>query len=103
MLMGHPLLKLDQLVALGRRLATKNSVRWRVDARPDSSFYHAPESHKAQWGAEMTLERISEAKAWMSLRNLFHLDLGVERYLGFRFELTDQAPTGTVDAGESAR
>ena len=32
----------------------------------------------------------------------FHLDLAVERYLGFRFELTDRAPTGTVDARESA-
>lgn len=33
----------------------------------------------------------------------FHLDLEVERYLGFRFELTDRAPSGTVDDAGSAR
>lgn len=70
-LMGHPLLQLDRLVALGRRLAAKGSVRWHGDdAKPDSSFHFAPETHKAQWSAEMTLERISEAKAWMSLLNV---------------------------------
>ncbi|HEY2031693.1 MAG TPA: cupin-like domain-containing protein [Myxococcales bacterium] len=70
-LMGHPLLKLDKLAALGRRLAAKNSVRSHNDeAKPDTSFHYAPDTHKAQWSAEMTLERIAEAKAWMSLLNV---------------------------------
>jgi oxalate decarboxylase/phosphoglucose isomerase-like protein (cupin superfamily) len=70
-LMGHPLLKLDKLAALGRRLAAKNSVRAHNDeARPDTSFHYAPDTHKAQWSPEMTLERIAEAKAWMSLLNI---------------------------------
>jgi len=67
----HPLLQLDRLVALGRRLAPSNSVRWHNDeAKPDTSFHHAPETHRAQWTAEQTLERIAEAKAWCSLLNV---------------------------------
>ena len=67
----HPLLQLDKLVALGRRLAASNSVRWHNDqAAPGTSFHHAPDSHKAQWTAEQTLERIDEAKAWCSLLNV---------------------------------
>ncbi len=70
-LMNHPLLQLDKLVALGRRLAPSNSVRWHNDdAKPDTSFHHAPETHKARWTAEQTLERIEEAKAWCSLLNV---------------------------------
>ena len=47
-----------------------------------------------------------QTAAWGHARPVhipFHLDLEVERYLGFRFELTDQAPSGTVDAAAGAR
>jgi hypothetical protein len=70
-LMDHPLLELDKLVALGRRLAASNSVRWHSDdAKADSSFHHAPDVHKAKWSAEETLSRIEDAKAWCSLLNI---------------------------------
>ena len=67
----HPLLQLDKLVALGKRLAASNSVRWHNDqAQQDSSFNQAPETHRAQWDAAQTLERIEDAKAWCSLLNV---------------------------------
>jgi len=70
-LMGHPLLQLDELVALGRRLAAKDSVRWHNDqAAPDTSFNFAPETHQARWSAVQSLERIEEARAWCSLLNV---------------------------------
>jgi len=70
-LMGHPLLEYGRLVALGRRLATKNSVRWHDDrASPDTPFGQAPETNRAQWSAEDTLERIEDARAWCSLLNV---------------------------------
>jgi hypothetical protein len=70
-LMGHPLLQMDKLVALGRRLAAHKSVRWHDDqASPDTSFHHAPETNRAQWSAEETIERIEEARAWCSLLNV---------------------------------
>ena len=70
-LMSHPLLQLDNLVALGRRLAQTNSVRWHNDdARPDSSFQTAPEILKPKWDAITSLERINDAKAWVSLLNV---------------------------------
>ncbi len=67
----HPLLQLDRLVALGRRLAASNSVRWHSDtAKPDTSFHLAPDTHKGKWSAAQTLERIEEAEAWCSLLNV---------------------------------
>ncbi|MEO6239496.1 MAG: transcription factor [Vicinamibacterales bacterium] len=70
-LMDHPLLQLDKLVALGRRLAASNSVRWHsAEATQDSSFHHAPDTHKAKWSAEETLARIEDASAWCSLLNV---------------------------------
>lgn len=70
-LIGHPLLQLDSLVALGKRLETRRLVRTHSDnAGAGSSFADAPLLHPNKKSAEETLAGIAEAKAWMSLLNV---------------------------------
>jgi hypothetical protein len=70
-LCDHPLLRIDSLVALGERLEKKKLVRTHSDdAKADTSFADAPNLHPNQKGAVSTLEKIAEAKAWMSLMNI---------------------------------
>jgi len=70
-LMGHPLLQLDSLVALGKRLEARRLVRTHSDdAGAGSSFADAPLLHPNAKSAEETLAGIAEAKAWMSLLNV---------------------------------
>lgn len=70
-LMSHPLLQLDALVALGKRLEARRLVRTHSnEASAGSSFAEAPSLHPNTKGAEATLAGIAEAKAWMSLLNV---------------------------------
>jgi len=70
-LAGHPLLQIDSLVALGRRLEARRLVRTHSDAATaGSSFADAPLLHPNTKSAEQTLAGIADAKAWMSLLNV---------------------------------
>jgi hypothetical protein len=70
-LAGHPLLQVDSLVALGRRLESRKLVRTHSgDAKAGSSFAEAPKDHPNAKGAEATLSDIAKANAWMSLLNV---------------------------------
>lgn len=70
-LMQHPLLQMDALVELGRRLDQRGSVRTHSDdATAGTPFNAAPRLHPNRAGAVATLAGIAEAKAWMSLLNI---------------------------------
>lgn len=67
----HPLLQIDALVGLGKRLQARRLVRTHSDdATAGSSFADAPQLHPNQKSAEETLAGIADAKAWMSLLNI---------------------------------
>jgi hypothetical protein len=67
----HPLLQIDALVELGKRLAARRLVRTHsADATAGTSFADAPNLHPNQKSAEETLAGIAEARAWMSLLNV---------------------------------
>lgn len=70
-LCSHPLLQIDSLVQLGRRLEARKLVRTHSDsATAGTSFAEAPNLHPNQRSAEATLAGINEARAWMSLLNV---------------------------------
>ncbi len=70
-LMGHPLLELGSLVELAKRLDKVGGVRAHSDnARPDTSFAHAPDTHPVEQSMEDTLRTIEKSKAWMALHNI---------------------------------
>lgn len=70
-LAGHPLLQVDSLVALGKRLEARRLVRTHSGAASaGSSFAEAPRQHPNAKGAEATLSDIAKANAWMSLLNV---------------------------------
>lgn len=70
-LMQHPLLEMSSIVALGKRLAARDSVRLHNDkASPGTSFVAAPDTHPVHRSAEEVLEDIENAGAWMSLQNV---------------------------------
>jgi hypothetical protein len=70
-LSDHPLLQLDALVELGKRLAPKRLVRTHsADATAGTSFADAPSLHPNRKSAEETLAGIEDARAWMSLLNV---------------------------------
>jgi hypothetical protein len=70
-LMDHPLLQMDALVELGRRLDARGSVRTHSDdATAGTPFNFAPRMHPNRAGAVATLAGIAEARAWMSLLNV---------------------------------
>lgn len=67
----HPLLQIDALVELGKRLAARRLVRTHAaDATAGTSFADAPTLHPNTKSAEQTLAGIAEARAWMSLLNV---------------------------------
>ena len=69
-LMQHPLLQMDALVELGRRLDARGCVRTHSnDAAAGTPFNSAPRMHPNRAGTVATLAGIAEAKAWMSLLN----------------------------------
>jgi hypothetical protein len=70
-LVDHPLLQIDALVELGRRLEARKLVRTHSNAATaGSSFAEAPKQHPNRRGAEETLAGIAQANAWMSLLNV---------------------------------
>lgn len=70
-LMQHPLLQMDALVELGRRLDARGCVRTHSnDAAAGTPFNSAPRMHPNRAGTVATLAGIAEAKAWMSLLNV---------------------------------
>ena len=70
-LCGHPLLQIESLVELGRRLESRKLVRTHSDtATAGTAFGDAPSLHPNQLSAEQTLAGIAEARAWMSLLNV---------------------------------
>jgi len=70
-LMNHPLLQPDQLVELGKRLEVDGRVRTHSNAaQAGTPFNSAPRQHPNRMSAADTLQRIRDAKAWMSLLNV---------------------------------
>jgi hypothetical protein len=70
-LCDHPLLRIESLVELGRRLEARKLVRTHSDAATaGSSFADAPQLHPNLRSAEETLAGIAQARAWMSLLNV---------------------------------
>ena len=70
-LMGHPLLQLGSLVDLAKRLERVGGVRAHSDnAKPDTSFVSAPETHPVAMSMEETIRKIESSKAWMALHNI---------------------------------
>lgn len=70
-LVGHPLLQMPALVALGERLEARGSIRTHGnDAAAGTSFGDAPKAYPNTLSAAQTLGAIQEANAWMSLLNV---------------------------------
>jgi hypothetical protein len=70
-LAGHPLLQLDSLIELAKRLDKVGGVRAHNDtAQPTTSFTNAPDTHPAALSTEETIRRIQDSKAWMALHNI---------------------------------
>jgi hypothetical protein len=70
-LSDHPLLQIDAVVELGKRQEQRGLIRTHSDrATAGTSFGEAPRLHPNALGAEATLSRIAEARAWMSLLNV---------------------------------
>jgi hypothetical protein len=71
--MDHPLLQLDKLTALAKRLAEKGAIRTHNAAADYStSFVNAPQTHPTKLSPVETIQRIEEAQAWMALHNIQH-------------------------------
>jgi hypothetical protein len=70
-LVDHPLLQIDALIELGKRLEARKLVRTHSsDATAGSSFAEAPRQHPNPKSAGQTLADIANANAWMSLLNV---------------------------------
>src|SRR5437762_948857 len=67
----HPLLQIESLVELGKRLSERRLVRTHsADATAGTSFADAPNLHPNKKSAEETLAGMANARAWMSLLNV---------------------------------
>ena len=70
-LCDHPLLRIDALIALARRLESRRLVRSHSDAATaGSSFADAPNLHPNRRDAAATLSDLTNAHAWTSLLNV---------------------------------
>jgi hypothetical protein len=70
-LMEHPLLQLDSLIDLAKRLESRGLVRAHNDqATPETSFTTAPDTHPLQNSVADTIRRIEASNAWMALHNV---------------------------------
>jgi hypothetical protein len=66
--MEHPLLQIEHIVELGRRLEAQGRVRTHSDdVTAATPFNEAPQLHPNPESAARTLENIEHARAWMSL------------------------------------
>src|SRR6202030_2865346 len=67
----HPLLQIDQLVELAKRLDSQGRIRAHTnDAGAGTSFGEAHHLHPVKGPAVHTLEHIEAAGAWMSQLNV---------------------------------
>jgi hypothetical protein len=67
-LMSHPLLQLENVIELGKRLESQGRVRSHTAlARAETPFNQAPQLHPNPKSAAETLGDIGKAGAWMSL------------------------------------
>lgn len=67
----HPLLQMDAIRALGKRLQERGRVRTHSDkAQADTSFKDAPELHPTDRKPTDALEDVQNAHAWTSLLNI---------------------------------
>lgn len=67
----HPLLQVESLVELGKRLEQRGNVRSHSnEAAAGTPFNDAPKMHPNQRSAEETLRHVAEAKAFTSLLNV---------------------------------
>src|SRR5436190_9055636 len=83
----HPLLQLDNLVALAARLNAQGAIRaHNADASFHTSFMDAPKTHPTKLSPMQTIERIEEAQAWMALHNIQNDPL----YRGLVDEILDE-------------
>src|SRR3546814_8861748 len=70
-LSGHPLLQLDELLALGGRLEARGSIRSHASgAKPGPPFNSAPDLFPNPTSATDTLRSLADAKPWTSLLNV---------------------------------
>jgi len=70
-LSSHPLLQLDSLHELAKRLEARGRIRSHSDrAKPDTPFNTAPETHPSQMPGSAALADVSRAGAWTSLLNV---------------------------------
>src|SRR5579863_3543220 len=70
-LSDNPLLQLDQLVELSKRLEERGRIRTHASsATAETPFNEAPAIHPNSTSAADTLKRIRDAKAWLSLLNV---------------------------------
>ena len=68
---SHPLLQIEQLVELGKRLEQcHQTFSFNATARADADFNTVSHTHPNRASAADTLQRIGEAKAWMLLRHV---------------------------------
>ena len=67
----HPLLQIDQLVELAKRLENEGRIRSHTnDAEAGTSFGDAPDLHPIKGPLVHTMQHIEAAGAWMSLLNV---------------------------------
>lgn len=70
-LCDHPLLQMDQLIGLGKRLeVVGETVSFNSDVTADADFDTASRTHPNPQKAAPTLRDIANAKAWMLLRHV---------------------------------
>ena len=70
-LSSHPLLQMDSLRELGKRLEARGRIRTHSDqAKPDTPFNSAPETHPSGKRGTEALADVTKAGAWTSLLNV---------------------------------
>lgn len=68
---GHPLLQLDQLIELGKRLERDDqTLSFNAAAGADADFNSVARTHPNRNSTVETLQQINDAKAWMLLRHV---------------------------------
>jgi hypothetical protein len=72
----HPLMQMDEIRALGKRLQERGRVRTHSDqAKADTPFNTAPNTHPAGQNGANALDDVEKAAAWTSLLNIQTDDL----------------------------